>query len=259
MNLDFWKYHGAGNDFIIIDNWEKSITLSNDVIKNVCNRHFGIGSDGLILIQQHPTLDFEMIFYNPDASQSFCGNGSRCAVQFALDQKIIKKQNTRFQSTNGVYHAEEVEPNKIDLQMHDCSRFRIEKGRFFLDTGSPHLVFETSALYESPIIGRAKEIRYSEEYKEKGININFIEIINQTVHIRTYERGVENETLSCGTGVTAVALSRALAKNNHGFNKLHIETRGGRFYVQYHFDGDVFSQIHLIGPAKCIFKGEIYI
>ena len=92
MNLDFWKYHGAGNDFIIIDNWEKSITLSNDVIKNVCNRHFGIGSDGLILIQQHPTLDFEMIFYNPDASQSFCGNGSRCAVQFALDQKIIKKK-----------------------------------------------------------------------------------------------------------------------------------------------------------------------
>ena len=260
MNLNFFKYHGAGNDFILIDNRGKARHFSNREIQKLCSRHFGIGSDGLILIQDHPFHDFKMIFYNPDASQSFCGNGSRCAVQFAFDQKIISNNFTTFESTNGIYRAEILSSGEIDIQLQTCDNYEVSKQFIYLNTGSPHVIIETNNAHEIPIVSEAHKIRYNKPFEAEGVNVNFVETINhKTILMRTYERGVENETLSCGTGVTAAALSRSLISNQKGSHTINVETKGGKFTVRYFFDGKSFTKIHLIGPAEWVYRGTVSI
>ncbi|MEM7551695.1 MAG: diaminopimelate epimerase [Bacteroidota bacterium] len=254
MMLSFYKYQGTGNDFILLDNRDLSFPKEDlKFISKLCDRRFGIGSDGLILIENHPELDFEMVFFNPDGSQSMCGNGSRCAVMFAKRLEIIKDETT-FLSTDGV-HTATINGNEVRLSMSDVSTVEQHDLGLFLNTGSPHLIIETEQLQSCDIPLKGSEIRYNDQYQKEGVNINFIENNTDHVSVRTYERGVENETLSCGTGVTAVAL----ASSSKGYESpVNVETKGGRLQVEFTKASESrFEDIFLTGPAEFVFEGKI--
>jgi diaminopimelate epimerase len=252
--IHFYKYQGTGNDFIFIDNRQDVFPKEQDLIVKLCDRKFGIGSDGIVLIQNHSDYDFEMVFYNPDSSQSFCGNASRCAVHFANYLGIIREK-AFFLAIDGAHQAF-IEDGLIHLRMSDVSQVEQFNERFFINTGSPHYVLFVDELDNIDVYNEGRLIRYSEKYKEKGVNVNFAEIIsNDQVYVRTYERGVENETLSCGTGVTAVAL----AVSTKGFsNPVKIKTKGGELQISFEkLSNQHFTNIYLIGPAIKVFEGEI--
>lgn len=257
--MKFYKYQGTGNDFVCIDNRELERSFTTGEIEFLADRKFGIGSDGVILIQNHSDLDFHMVFYNPDGSQSFCGNGSRCAMLFARDLGIVGEK-ANFLSTDGPHSAKfhHTEKNEIGLAMHDVLNWEEREGNFILNTGSPHYIAFHPEIDTIDILEEAHRIRYSEEFKDQGINVNFVQLLGQNnIAMRTYERGVENETLSCGTGVTAAALAWAL-KNNMNQNQLvHVKTRGGDLKVTFNLTSDGFKDIVLSGPAKKVFTGEI--
>lgn len=256
MTFEFHKYQGTGNDFILIDNRQLSFPKDNPkVISHLCNRRFGIGSDGLILIEDHEYHDFEMVFYNPDASQSFCGNGSRCAVAFNHRIKSTKKTIT-FLAIDGPHEAV-MDNELVKVRMGDVSKTEEHKNGNFIHTGSPHLIVETRNLDKADVYRSGQKIRFSKPYASKGININFIEYLDDHVFARTYERGVEDETLSCGTGVTAVALNAALK----GFKSpVKVKTRGGILQVEFtRTVNGGFSNIYLTGPAEFVFQGSVEI
>jgi diaminopimelate epimerase len=257
MIINFHKYQGTGNDFIVIDNRDLLINPNLLDIASICDRRFGIGADGLILIQNHDDLDFHMIYFNSDGSQSFCGNGSRCALAFAKKLGIIKTK-ARFLSTDGI-HESNIDGDQYNILMHDVSD--CEKGDhfYFINTGSPHYILFVDDVVKIELLKIAREIRYSERFERDGVNVNFVEAYKDILKVRTYERGVEDETLSCGTGVTAVALAWHL-KNDmpEGHHKQEIVTPGGRLLVSYNYlGGQKFSDIHLIGPAEAVFEGQI--
>lgn len=261
MKLDFYKYQGAGNDFILVDN-RKSSFPKNDVelISKLCKRHFGIGSDGLILIEKSTTSDFYMEFFNPDGSQSFCGNGSRCAVLFAYHLGIVKKTCV-FESKNGTNSAEIVAQDEVKLKMFDVPFSTIKKNDsdWILETGSPHYAIFKDEINSINIIQEARKIRYNEEYTTKGINVNYIAINpleSDSIYVRTYERGVEDETLACGTGVTACALAYNLNVNQSA-KSVKVNALGGQLLVSFEKDNHSFHSIFLQGPAKFVFKGEV--
>jgi diaminopimelate epimerase len=259
LNINFYKYQGTGNDFVIIDNRSLNHVFSNEEVRQICNRKFGIGSDGLILIQDHPTLDFEMIFFNPDASQSFCGNGSRCAVLFAKHLGLFN-QRTIFESTDGEHSAELMQDNWVSLKMHDVPNFEWIGSDLFLDTGSPHYV--TAKTYEQgfDIVEHAHKIRYNQRFAEIGVNVNYIKRDDEVLKVRTYERGVENETLSCGTGVTAAALASHLFDDkDSGSFEQEVLSEGGNLRVAYQAGTGGFTDIYLKGPAAMVYKGTISI
>lgn len=260
MKISFKKYQGTGNDFVIIDNREQIFDKNNiAIIQHICNRKFGIGSDGLILIEHHNKYDFNMVFFNPDGSQSFCGNGSRCAVQFAYDMGIIVKEQTEFISTDGWHEALVLGENQVKLKMHDVSGISREKTFDFLNTGSPHYVTFISGLNQLDVIAEGRKIRYADWYQSiGGTNVNFVEQQEGDYYVRTYERGVENETLSCGTGVTACALSIAL-KADIANGKVDIHTQGGQLTVDLERTEKGFKNIWLQGPATFVFEGMIVI
>jgi len=256
MTLEFHKYQGTGNDFILIDNRQLSFPKDNPkLISHLCDRRFGIGSDGLILIEEHEYHDFEMVFYNPDESQSFCGNGSRCAVAFAHNLQVIHKTVT-FLAIDGPHEAV-IENELVKVRMGDVSKTEVHEKGNFIHTGSPHLMIETPDLQTADVYHSGQKLRYSKPYATEGININFIEYLEDSVFARTYERGVENETLSCGTGVTAVALNAALK----GFKSpVTVKTRGGTLIVEFtQTSNGGFSDIYLTGPAELVFQGRIEI
>jgi len=260
MKIPFKKFQGTGNDFVIIDN--RTLFFDKENIKQIafiCSRKFGVGSDGLILIENHKDYDFNMVFFNPDGSQSFCGNGSRCAVRFAYDLGITKK-HTQFLSTDGWHEAIILDNQEVKLKMSDVSNLEHNTDFDFMDTGSPHYVTFTTNVMELDIVTKGSEIRYSDAYKNQGgTNVNFIEAEGDFYHVRTYERGVENETLSCGTGVTACALSVGV-KNNLEESKIKIQTKGGRLMVDFKKDEENnFTDIWLFGPATFVFDGVISI
>lgn len=261
MKVDFSKYHGTGNDFILIDDRKQKIDLEKIDIPTLADRHFGIGSDGVIIIRNHPDLDFEMIFFNPDGSQSFCGNGSRCAMQFAIDLGIVS-DSAAFMSTDGVHEAFRLADGRIKLQMHDAPLPVSEDGNLIINTGSPHFV-KFGSLEGLDIIPDARKIRYNDKYRKDGINVNFVEQTgDHEVTMRTYERGVENETLSCGTGVTAAALttfSQFGEKNGPVTERYRVKTRGGDLEVEFYYSETGFNSIYLIGPAMKVFEGNINI
>lgn len=259
VNIPFYKYQGTGNDFVIIDNRALLVDKAKLDVVSVCDRKFGVGADGIILIENHEQYDFEMIYFNADGTKSFCGNGSRCAVAFANKLEIISTETT-FLSTDGE-HNSILSNGLIQLQMHDVNAVEIGENYFHLNTGSPHYVIFVDDVAKVNLIDLAQAIRYNERFKLKGVNVNFVEIDaeNNYLKVRTYERGVEDETLSCGTGVTAVALAYHIKSKNFSGNFIQkIVTPGGILHVQFEaIENNSFKQIKLIGPATEVFIGEI--
>lgn len=258
MRIPFYKYQGTGNDFIMLDNFSGAFDeLTISAIQHLCDRKFGIGADGLIKLNAHESFDFEMDYYNADGSKSFCGNGARCSVAFA---RFLGKINaeTRFLAIDGEHQAFE-KNRRIHLKMNDVSDFELSKNDYILHTGSPHFIHFTPENNSFDIVEFGKEIRYSDRFKKDGINVNSTELIDShTIDVRTYERGVEDETLSCGTGVTAAALALAVKTDLHGEQNIRIHTRGGELAVSFERSNEKsFSNIYLIGPAVNVFKGEI--
>lgn len=253
MQLEFYKYHGTGNDFILIDNFDGQIHLTSDQIISLCSRKFGIGSDGLILLEKSEIAEYKMNFYNPDASQSLCGNGARCTFQFARDLKIIG-EDCQFEAIDGIHLAKLNEDDTISILMNSVSKLELSHKHYYINTGSPHFIEYRNNLTDFDLITTAREIRYNDRFKEKGTNVNFVkEIDSQHVEMRTYERGVENETFSCGTGVTAVALSMGLRHPNS--SKINVKTKGGELSVQFKYEKNMFDEIWLNGPVVYVFKG----
>jgi diaminopimelate epimerase len=256
MKMNFFKYHGAGNDFIIIDDRDNKIELSVTQVQQMCQRHFGIGADGLMMLRSRAGYDFDMYYVNSDGQpSSMCGNGGRCLVQFAYDMGIHKSEYL-FLAVDGEHKALLDKPGYIKLKMKEVMEVETSHGDFILDTGSPHYVKAISELSSRDVFREGREIRYNERFKEKGINVNFVEELHDGIFVRTYERGVEDETLSCGTGVTASALM--FAHNDLGFNRVEVKTKGGHLAVEFDKCNDQeFKDIWLCGPASFVFKGEI--
>jgi diaminopimelate epimerase len=256
MHIPFHKYHGTGNDFILIDQREKQYISVDDQqqIAHLCHRHFGIGADGLILLQNHQEVDFEMVYFNADGrTSSLCGNGGRCTVAFAHYLNVFQ-QSCRFMAIDGIHNAT-IEGNWVRLQMGDVQGIDLQKEGYFLQTGSPHVVQFVAQIEQVDIIQQGSTIRYSETYAPDGSNVNFVQIYPDYIEVATYERGVENETLSCGTGVTAAALAYAFQKKDQ--SKVAIRTKGGHLAVEFMQDGDSFTDIWLCGATQRVFEGVV--
>ncbi|MFD2201760.1 diaminopimelate epimerase [Shivajiella indica] len=257
MEISFYKYQGTGNDFVMIDDRDHSFPDKDlALVQKLCDRKFGIGADGLILIRSKPGFDFEMVYFNADGSQSMCGNGARCAVEFSRFLGIIGDQ-TYFLAIDGEHQAKIVGP-WIELGMSPVSSLANAAGDFFVNTGSPHHVRFVENVLEYPVVEKGAEIRYSGQYAPKGTNVNFVTPLSEDeIYVRTYERGVENETLSCGTGVTACALVYGYKNELH---EVKIKTPGGDLKVRFSENSDgSFQNILLIGPAEQVFSGKIEI
>ena len=254
--LKFYKYQGTGNDFIMIDDRMKKFPIQQGTIAKLCDRRFGIGADGLILLQQNDN-NYEMLYFNSDGNESsMCGNGGRCFVKFMIDLGLIKQQ-VKFKAIDGWHHGEFLDPF-IKLKMADVKNVEVFDNHCFADTGSPHHVVFSENLIDLDVKKLGAAIRYSAAYPQ-GTNVNFVHQLSPNrIEIRTYERGVEDETLSCGTGVTAAALTlAALGKTTE--SEIKIKTQGGSLMVTFDKNGDSFSQIFLIGPAEQVFSGKIKI
>lgn len=258
MQLSFYKYQGTGNDFILIDNRDNTIQLNEQQINQLCNRRFGIGADGLMLLQNHTDFDFEMIYYNADGKLgSMCGNGGRCITQFANDLGI-QKEKFIFLAIDGAHESFFDSNGWIHLKMQDVNSIQKNETDFVLNTGSPHYIKMVKNLDSVDVFAEGKAIRYNNEFNKKGINVNFVEQLENKIFVRTYERGVENETQSCGTGVTAAALVNA--HNSLVKQRIEISTLGGNLAVEFtKISDNQFQNIWLCGPATFVYKGLIEI
>lgn len=255
--ITFHKYQATGNDFIMIDNRKQVFLKELSLIEKLCDRKFGIGSDGLILIEEHSEADFNMIFYNPDGSQSLCGNGSRCAVNFAKYIGLIVADQTTFMAYDGL-HSASIVGDLVNLSMQNVQNVSQMQAGIFVDTGSPHLIKFVEDVQQVDIIPEGSSIRYDDQFKLSGTNVNFVQRLgDQKIFVRTYERGVENETLSCGTGVTAAAI----AANTIGLKSpIKVTTKGGDLTVTYEVDNiQSFHHIYLCGPALLVYEGKVEI
>jgi len=254
--MKFYKYQGTGNDFVLIDNREKEHSLTNYQIKQICDRHFGVGADGLMLLENQIGYDFKMVYYNSDGNEStMCGNGGRCISAFAKKLGLVSTK-AKFIAIDGDHEAN-FEDEIVSLKMNDVTSIIVNETYFQINTGSPHYVHFTEYVEELDVKKEGKLIRYSPIFKEEGINVNFVEKINENaIFVRTYERGVEDETLSCGTGVTASAIS--LIHDKIGSHEIRIETLGGSLSVKLeNIDGQKIQNIWLKGKAEFVFEGEI--
>lgn len=256
MKFHFYKYQGTGNDFVIMDNRDGKINLTQEQVHLICDRRFGVGADGLMLLNQKVGYDFEMIYYNSDGRPgSMCGNGGRCLTKFAFDQGI-RLDRYKFVAADGEHLAEMGNQGWIHLKMKDVDAVSSLHGDSILDTGSPHYVKQVADVYKLDAVEEGRAIRYNKTFEEKGINVNFVEPTDKNIIVRTYERGVEDETFSCGTGVTAAAL--VFAHNENGFNRIEVQTKGGYLAVEFEKVGEEkFKNIWLCGPADFVFSGEI--
>jgi diaminopimelate epimerase len=257
MLLSFHKYQGTGNDFILVDNRSGDISLTQKQVSSLCDRRFGIGGDGLMELQLAEGFDFKMVYYNSDGREgSMCGNGGRCITRFAHDCGIIKSTYDFIASDSP--HSSFIDgENIVRLKMKNVDQVRTFNSYTFLDTGSPHVVKHVQDVMHYNVVVEGKRIRNNDYYRENGVNVNFVEVIDDDhLFVRTYERGVEDETLSCGTGVTAAALVNS--HNDAGFNHVDIKTLGGNLFVEYDKIGEEhFENIWLCGPAKFVFKGTV--
>ena len=257
MNIQFHKYQGTGNDFIMLDNRDNQYdTLSIQQIQLLCDRRFGIGADGLIKINSHSLYAFEVDYSNSDGSKSFCGNGARCAVQFASTLGI-DCTNVTFIAIDGEHQAKK-KANVISIEMINVLNVDSKDSDYALHTGSPHYIRFVEDLEQENIVEFGKSIRYSDEYSQDGINVNLVRQEGNQLQISTYERGVEDETLSCGTGVTAAAIASAYDNQQAGKRHFDIKTKGGLLNVDFEFELPMkFTNIWLTGPAEFTFKGEL--
>ena len=254
--IEFFKYQGTGNDFILIDNRKNLFPADKaEQIAYLCDRRFGIGADGLILLEDDERSDFRMVYFNADGHEgSMCGNGGRCTVKFAHSLGLISGR-TEFRAIDGLHHAELV-PQGVALQMSDVGSIREAQGDYILDTGSPHFVRFVDQLHEFDVVDEGRSIRYSPAYRQDGINVNFVVDHKDFIEIRTYERGVEDETLSCGTGATAAALVWA-ERNYRAEGPISLRFPGGEVQVNWKKTENGFTDIQLIGPAEETFKGTV--
>ena len=254
--MKFYKYQGTGNDFVLLDNRKQEYSLTTAQIKHICDRHFGVGADGLMLLENEDGYDFKMVYYNSDGNEStMCGNGGRCISAFAKKLGLVST-DAKFMAIDGE-HAAYFEDEIVSLKMNDVQSIKVNETYFQLNTGSPHYVHFTEYVDELDVKKEGKLIRYSPMFKEEGINVNFVEKLNEhKIFVRTYERGVEDETLSCGTGVTASAIS--LIHDKKGSHEINIETLGGKLSVKLeNINGQTFENIWLKGKAEFVFEGEI--
>ena len=210
MKIEFYKYQGTGNDFIILDNRKKDYSLLNtSAIHSLCDRRYGIGGDGLMLLNDRNGYDFEMKYYNADGNESsMCGNGGRCLVKFAYHMGI-HRSTYKFMAVDGEHEAEIDTDETVSLRMKDVAGVKKFKGDNLLNTGSPHYVSFRSEIDKINVVSEAHKIRYNDIFAKEGINVNFVETNTGKVKMRTYERGVEDETLSCGTAACERPLSSA--------------------------------------------------
>lgn len=256
MQFNFHKYQGAGNDFIIIDDRAKRFPSEDKaLIERLCDRRFGIGSDGILLIQHSDEADLHIDFLNPDGSRSFCGNGSRCGLRFAASLGMIKDECS-FTASDGL-HEGKLEKDLVHIAMRDVEG--VEQNEFGIElyTGSPHLIRFVDDLETVDVLTEGAAIRYNERYEEEGVNVNFVEQISpDTLAILTYERGVEGETLACGTGVTAAVLANA-SQERIDRNEIFVKAKGGDLSVRFEKEGSGFKNIWLTGPAVKVYEGSV--
>ena len=255
MSLHFFKYHGAGNDFVIVDNRDLTFEADNfSYIAWLCDRRFGIGADGLMLLQRCPGFDFEMRYFNSDGREaSMCGNGGRCIAAFAR-QLGIAGNKTTFMAVDGIHEALFEDDGDISLKMSDVQQVEARGDEFFLNTGSPHFVRFVESLDGLDVVKEGRAVRYSDRFRETGTNVNFVKLESGHLTVFTYERGVEDETLACGTGITASALSAAL-KCGVDSGRFSDTAKGGNLAVSFEKKGDSFTRIWLRGPAAFVFEG----
>jgi diaminopimelate epimerase len=260
MQIKFYKYQGTGNDFVIIDNRLGFFPKENgQLIEKLCDRRFGIGADGLILLENDTETDFRMVYYNSDGNESsMCGNGGRCLVAFAKSLNVIN-DTTNFNATDGLHHASIIENGIVSLQMKNVDKVTIKDDYLFLNTGSPHHVTMVNDIENFDVKTNGAEIRFSDLYGNTGSNINFVTQLSENhFRLRTYERGVEAETLSCGTGATATAIAmNAIGKTKA--TSVTIEVEGGTLKVSFHKKGSTYSNVLLEGKAELVFEGIIEI
>ncbi|MGN6566604.1 MAG: diaminopimelate epimerase [Flavipsychrobacter sp.] len=256
MIIQFHKYQGTGNDFILIDNRAKGISLTKDQVAFLCHRRFGIGADGLMLLQDAEGYDFRMVYYNSDGGEStMCGNGGRCITAFAKKLGLVKKV-ANFIAIDGAHFATINEDGTVSLHMQDVQEINAADGHTTLNTGSPHYVQWVNDVQNTDVFTEGRRIRNRDEFQPKGINVNFVQLQNGKLWVRTYERGVEDETLSCGTGVTASAIA-ATANATGEFNTT-LYTPGGTLNVSFIKDSaDTARNVVLSGPATFVFEGAI--
>lgn len=258
--IHFNKYQGTGNDFIIIDNRDNRFNKETAFIRHLCDRRFGIGADGLMLVEKDKTADFKMVYYNSDGNEStMCGNGGRCIVAFAYRNKIITKKNTIFSAIDGLHDAEVLPSGDIRLKMIDVLKVDETPDGYFLNTGSPHVVQFSSDVASFPVFEQGEKVRYSETYRStNGTNVNFTEITDSLkIIVRTYERGVEDETLSCGTGVTAAAIAYSKKEGIVGEIGVEVTTLGGKLDVFFEKSSQGYTNVWLSGAATFVFEGTI--
>ena len=260
MKVEFYKYQGTGNDFVILENRDnKYDNLTAKQIKKICDRRFGVGADGLMLLCKDESKDFKMVYFNADGNESsMCGNGGRCLVKFAKNQGMYKV-TYHFMAIDGLHEAEIDMHDIVRLKMNDVNAVELHSSYAILNTGSPHFVKFASNVEGIDVVETGREIRYSNRFAKEGINVNFTEATDEDqIYVRTYERGVEDETLSCGTGVTASALMHA--HNSRGFNRVEVKTPGGSLSVEYtKIDEEHFENIWLCGPAEFVYTGIVEI
>lgn len=261
QHIPFQKYHGAGNDFIMVDHRGGFFFDLDDeaLIRQLCDRHFGIGADGLISIELTPDADFRMRYFNADGREgSMCGNGGRCAVAFAR-QAGIQKTHFHFLAVDGMHEAFLRENGWVELKMGNVVAVEQGDGFYFLDTGSPHYVEFVGDVSAVDVCGRGRAIRYNERFREKGTNVNFVEDEGDGIAVVTYERGVEDETLACGTGITASALAVFLKNNRSAGGEVRIPVRakGGDLEVRFRKTPAGFEDIWLCGPTEEVFSGKV--
>ncbi|WP_396138229.1 diaminopimelate epimerase [Flavobacterium sp.] len=258
MQFTFYKYQGTGNDFIMLDNRLLTFPKKDiQLIEQLCDRRFGIGADGLILLESHTNYDFKMVYFNSDGNESsMCGNGGRCLVAFAKQLGIIEA-SAEFEAVDGYHYAEISTDELVSLQMKEVDNIKVHQNYSFLNTGSPHHVQIVSDLKTLDVKLEGSKIRYSELYGADGSNVNFVhQIDSKTFSVRTYERGVEDETLSCGTGATAVAIAMHHVGKTKS-NSIDLQVEGGKLSVQFKENNGVYSDIFLVGPATFVFEGTI--
>jgi diaminopimelate epimerase len=275
VRIHFYKYEATGNDFILIDNRSGNYSFTTGQIQKLCDRKLGIGADGLMLIEKDPSLDFSLVYYNRDGSQSLCGNGCRAAVQMAARLGLVNGKTT-FNAYDGPHNAELLPDGIVKLKMRDVNGVKPLGDDMFIHTGSPHYIRFISEIDEYPVYEEGRKMRYHQDFQPGGTNVNFVEErAGNSIFVRTYERGVENETLSCGTGVTAAAIAASFK----GYKSpVQISTPGGKLTVQFK-NGDIssnaalkataagpspstgqadtFTEVFLIGPAKLVFEGYL--
>ena len=256
VKIKFQKYQGTGNDFVMIDDRNEKFDIdAQSLIKKLCDRKFGIGADGLILLRNHKEMDFEMIYFNSDGNQSsMCGNGGRCITNFASTKEVFENR-CNFMAIDGE-HTAEISDGNVALGMNDVGEIEVGDDYFYMNSGSPHYVMFRDNIKEIDVNVEAHQIRYSDRFKNDGTNVNFVEESDGGIQVRTYERGVEGETLSCGTGVIACAIASAIKQQKAGDLIVEVETLGGNLNVHFKLENNTVKNVELVGAATFVFSGE---